>query len=83
MEDTFARKVGKFAIACMNKRDNGTIILGVLDVKMDGKEHGTIAGVPLARQHRYLVPEWMDKYFFSNDPVLFRNASEFFKQAIR
>jgi hypothetical protein len=83
MEDSLARKVGEFVIGCMNARQNGTIFLGVLDGRNGSKEHGTIAGVPLARADRHLVAEWMDKYFFAKEPVLFFNASDFSLQALR
>jgi hypothetical protein len=85
MEDAFADRVGKFVVACMNKRVNGTIFLGVVDGKEEGsKTHGTIAGVPLDRlRNEHLVAEWMDKYFRAKDPVLFYNTTPFFKQAIR
>ena len=81
MEISFARKVGEFVVGCLNARQNGTIFLGVLDGRNGSKEHGTIAGVQLAREDRHHVAEWMDKYFFAKEPALFFNA--FFLQALR
>jgi hypothetical protein len=82
MKDAFEKKVGEFVIGCMNARQNGTMILGVLDGKHKNL-HGQIAGILLPRCDWHFIGEWMDELFFSKSPKLFFNASASTLQAIR
>ena len=73
-EEPFVDKVGKYLIACLNRRCNGTIYLGVADGQKGKKKdiHGQITGVCVSKNKREIFEDWMDKHFRGNDPTQFQ-----------
>ncbi len=76
-EEPFIKKVMKFACACLNRRCNGTIYLGVADEKKKKLKHGEVVGmamVTFAQANKF--QEWLEYHITGNAARRFQNLKK-------
>jgi hypothetical protein len=82
IEEPLVKKYGVFAVSCLNERVNGTFCCGVNDAIRD-EFHGTIRGIRIPHEKRYIIEEIFEKHFVGPHPQQFQNASPEVLCAIR
>ena len=81
LEIPFIKRVAKFANACLNRRCNGTMYLGVADSKaslnIKGKKykHGEIVGMAITVDQVDIFEDWISKYLRGPDPMCFKKIN--------
>ena len=80
MEIPFVQRVGQFAIACLNKRCNGTIYFGVGDsrpIKINQKEfmHCEIVGMNITADQVEHFEDAIKRYLRGEDPICFKKIN--------
>ena len=68
IEKPLVDRLGKFLVACMNSRVNGTISFGVVDsIEDDTQSHGCVKGIKIAKDMRSVIIGIVDKHFFREE----------------
>ena len=76
IEKPLVDRLGKFLVACMNARVNGTISFGVIDsIEDERQSHGCVKGIHVPKDKRSIVIGIVDKHFSGNNPKQFQGAS--------
>jgi hypothetical protein len=76
-EEPFIKRVLKFACACLNRRCNGTIYLGVGDDKKGKLNHGEVAGMRMVTlAHANKFQEWLEYHITGNAARRFHNLKK-------
>ena len=80
---SFIRKAGKFIIACLNKRCNGTMYLGIGDSHGERFQHGQVVGLHLNALKKEWFQEMMTLHFIGKNPQYFKNVEDELKYAVQ